>query len=78
MIGVIADFKLSVDGALIRNYPINDNGSTIRDLVSGQDGTVVNGNADDWGLFKENPTSWEGQNLNVPPWDSVDQELIKA
>lgn len=41
-------------------------------------GTVINGNADDWGLFKEYPTLWKGQDLTVPPWDSVDQELLKA
>ena len=77
-VGVLADFKVSDNGVPIRNYPINDNGNTIRDLVSGQDGSVINGNTDDWGLFKEQPTLWKGQGLAVPPWDSVDQELIKA
>lgn len=40
--------------------------------------TVINGNAEDWGEFKEEPTLWKGQDLTVPPWDSVDQELLKA
>lgn len=76
--GVVSDVVFNDSGALTRNYPINDNSNTIRDLVSGQDGTVINGNVNDWGLFKEQPTLWDGQDLTVPPWDSVDQELIKA
>lgn len=75
---VLSDLTYTSAGVLERDYPINDNGNTIRDLVSGQDGTVINPNAGDWGLFKEKPTLWEGQNLTAPPWDSVDQELIKA
>lgn len=76
--GVIADVEFYDSGVKIRNYPINDNDTTIRDLVSGQDGTVLNGNADDWGLFTDQYTLWKGQDLTVPPWVSVDQELIKA
>ena len=77
-IGIQSDVKITDGSTLIRDYQINDNDNTIRDLVSGQDGSVINGNADDWGLFKEQPTLWKGQDLTVPPWDSVDQELIKA
>jgi len=76
--GVVSDVIFNDSGALTRNYPINDNSNTIRDLVSGQDGSVINGNADDWGAFKEQPSLWKGRDLTVPPWDSVDQELIKA
>ena len=76
--GVLSDTILSIGGVSVREYDIASNGDLIPDKTGNQDGTVINGNADDWGLFKETPTSWEGQNLNVPPWDSVDQELIKA
>lgn len=76
--GVMSNLKYINNGTPSRNYPINDNGNTIRDTVSGQDGAVVNGNANDWGLFKNHPTLWRGQNLSVPPWDSVDQVLVKA
>lgn len=76
--GVLADFEVFDSGVIIRNYPINDNSNTIRDLVSGQDGTVINGNADDWGLFTEQPALWKGSGLAVPPWASSDQSLLKA
>jgi len=76
--GILSNVSMGISGTEERNYPINDNGNTIRDLVSGQDGTVINPAAGDWGLFKDQSTLWKGQNLAVPPWDSVDQELIKA
>ena len=42
-------------------------------------GTIINGNADDWGLFdKQANGDWKGNGLAVPPWDSVDQVLVAA
>ncbi|MEH6451174.1 MAG: hypothetical protein V7765_21090 [Oleispira sp.] len=76
--GVQADVEFINEAVQTRYYPINDNGHTIRDLVSGQDGTVINGTAGDWGLFTKKPTLWKGENLTVPPWASIDQELLKA
>tara|TARA_R110002033_G_scaffold170862_2_gene214563 strand:+ start:6119 stop:6814 length:696 start_codon:yes stop_codon:yes gene_type:complete len=77
--GVLANLKIWDNGTLVRNYPINDNSSTIRDLANGQDGTIINGNASDWGLFdKQANGDWLGNSLAVPPWDSIDQVLVKA
>ena len=42
-------------------------------------GTIINGNANDWGLFdKQANGDWKGNGLAVPPWDSVDQVLVTA
>ena len=76
--GILANLKIYDNGTLIRDYPLDDNSNILRDKANGQSGTVINGNASDWGLFKELPTLWKGQDLTVPPWDSVDQELPKA
>jgi len=77
--GILANLKIYDNGTLIRDYPINDNSSTIRDLANGQNGTIVNGNASDWGLFdKQANGDWKGNGLAVPPWDSVDQVLVTA
>lgn len=77
--GVMFDFKhRSSNGTLLRHYPINDNNSTIIDTVSGQNGTVVNGNTDDWGLFEKLPNgNWRGINLSSL-WDSPNQILEVA
>ena len=76
--GILANLKIYDNGTLVRDYPLNDNSNTIRDLANGQDGTIINGNADDWGLFDKISAGWKGKGLVVPPWDSVDQELINA
>lgn len=66
-------------GTVLNNYPIDEaSGATIVDTIGGQDGTIVNGNDEDRGLFTEHPTLWKGENLTVPPWASIDQELLKA
>ena len=76
--GVIANVIVRDPVGVITNkYPINDNTNVILDTIGGQDGSIINGNADDWGLFNEQPTLWKGQDLTVPPWDSIDQELLK-
>jgi len=77
--GILANLKIYDNGTLVRNYPLNDNSNTIRDLANGQDGTFINGNADDWGLFDRQVSGdWKGNGLAVPPWDSVDQVLVTA
>jgi hypothetical protein len=76
--GILANLKIYDNGTLVRDYPLDDNSSTLRERVSGQDGSIINATADQWGLFKEEPILWKGQSLDVPPWDSVDQELLKA
>tara|TARA_R110002051_G_scaffold261665_1_gene321586 strand:- start:1670 stop:2674 length:1005 start_codon:yes stop_codon:yes gene_type:complete len=64
--GILANLKIYDNGTLVRDYPINDNSSTIRDLANGQDGTIINGNADDWGLFDRQANGdWLGQELVV-------------
>lgn len=76
--GILANLKIYDNSALVRDYPIDDGLSDLREKVSGQNGSVINGEADRWGLFRELPTLWKGQNLTVPPWVSTDQELLKA
>jgi hypothetical protein len=77
LIGIVADVDMYDDALLVRSYAINDNSSIIKDSASGEDATVVNGTSDQWGLFREFPTLWKGINLDVPPWDSEEQELLK-
>lgn len=73
--GPMYDFKHYSGGVLVRHYAINDNNSTIVDSVSGQNGTVINGSTDDWGLFKKLPNgNWQGINLSAA-WDSPTQIL---
>ena len=77
--GVIADVVLrNPSGAITNGYDINSNSNDVPDNTGSADAVVVNGNVNDWGPFKEQPTLWKGQGLTVPPWASVDQELIKA
>ena len=76
--GILANLRIYDNGVLVRDYPLDDNSSDLREKVSGQNGTVISGLMNDWGLFREFPTLWKGQNLIVPPWASVDQELLKA
>jgi hypothetical protein len=65
MAGILANVKIYSAGVLVRNYPVNDNSSTLKDLVSGQDGTVVNGTSDQWALFNKQATGeWLGKNLS--------------
>lgn len=74
--GVVFDFMhKSSTGDLLRGYSISDNSDTIVDSVGGKNGTVINGNPDDWGLFKKLPNgNWQGINLSAA-WDSTDQIL---
>jgi hypothetical protein len=68
--GILANLKIYDNGTLIRDYPLNDNSSTIRDKANGQNGTIINGNADDWGLFdKQADGDWLGQELVAQPVD---------
>jgi hypothetical protein len=66
MAGIISDLEMYDAGSLVRDYPINDNSGTLVDLVSGEDGTIVNGTADQWGLFQKQATGeWTGKELIV-------------
>lgn len=62
--GILANLKIWDNGTLIRDYPLDDNSDDLRELASGQNGTVINGNASDWGLFQQQATGeWLGQEL---------------
>ena len=64
--GILANLKIYDAGTLVRDYPIDDNSDTLVDMASGQDGTVINGNASDWGLYAQQATGeWLGQELVV-------------
>lgn len=77
--GVVSDLKISSEGVLIHDLPITEpSGSVIFDKVGGNNATIFNGVNLDRGLFTDHPTLWRGQNLSAPPWNSVNQELLKA
>mgnify|MGYP003146560422 CR=1 FL=1 len=63
--GTIANVRIrNSSGNPANSYPINDNSDDIADVVGGQDGVVINGNADDWGLFQQQEDGdWLGQEL---------------
>lgn len=62
--GILANLKIWDNGTLIRDYPLDDNSDDLRELANGQNGTVINGNASDWGLFQQQSTGeWLGQEL---------------
>jgi len=64
--GIMANVKYYLNGTLIRDYPLDDNSDDLRELASGQNGTVINGNASDWGLFQQQATGeWLGQELSL-------------
>jgi hypothetical protein len=68
----------SDDLAIIGNSAFSGSVDNISIRQADGYGTVINGNAEDWGLFTEQAVFWKGKDLAVPPWDSVDQELPKA
>jgi hypothetical protein len=64
--GILANLKIYDNGTLVRDYPLDDNSSILRERVSGQDGLIVNGTADQWGLFQQQDAGeWLGQELVV-------------
>lgn len=66
-------------GSVIHSYAVGDNSDTIVDSVGGNNGTVINGNASDWGRFESLANgNWRGVNLSVPPWSATDQTLVVA
>jgi hypothetical protein len=66
MAGILSDLEMYDAGSLVRDYPMNDNSTTLVDLASGEDGTIVNGTADQWGLFqKQAAGEWEGQDQSL-------------
>lgn len=76
--GVLADITFLESGFITNSYNIDDNKDIMVDKIGGEDGDVVNGNNEDWGLFYRNSAGWIGSDLDVPPWDSVNQELPLA
>lgn len=59
--GVLSDLNILISGVLVRRYPLDDNGDDLRELVSGQNGTIINGESDDWVQFQEQSNGeWEG------------------
>ena len=73
-LGVSGDFPLTLQGpasrTLIRSISIRQ---------ADNYGTVINGTADQWGAFQQQvDNNYIGQALDVPPWDSVNQELAVA
>ena len=62
--GILANLKIYDNGTLVRHYPMNDNGNTLIDLAGGQNGTIINGNDDDWGLFDKIADGW----LHAEQW----------
>jgi len=79
--GILANLKIYDNGTLIRNYPLNEPKGTsiIYDIAGGNNGAIVNGDDEDKGLFtKQANGDWKGNDLDVPPWDSVDQVLVTA
>ena len=75
--GILANLRIYDAGTLVRDYPLDDNSATLIDAANGQDGSVVNGAADDWGLFHQvvRGGKWQGIGLTVPPWASANQIL---
>jgi hypothetical protein len=73
-------FALTAAGSSMqfRSIGVSESGVAISIRQADGYGTVINGNAEDWGLFTEQAVFWKGKDLAVPPWDSVDQELPKA
>jgi hypothetical protein len=62
--GIMANLKIYDAGVLVRDYPINDNSNTLKDLASGQDGSIVNGTADQWQPYQKQTTGeWLGPEL---------------
>ena len=80
--GVMANVRVrNSSGEIAHSYPLDElkGTSTIYDIVGGNNGAIINGNDEDKGLFKKLPNGdWNGSNLDVPPWDSVDQVLVTA
>lgn len=79
--GILANLKIYDNGTLTRDYPLNEpkGTSTIYDLAGGNNGTIINGDDEDNGLFTQQANGdWKGSGLEVPPWDSVDQTLPVA
>lgn len=64
--GILADLKIYDNGSLIRDYPLDEpkGTSVIYDTVGGNNGTIINGNDEDKGLFtQQEDGDWLGQNM---------------
>lgn len=49
--GVVSNLLIIDNGTPVRFYPLDDNATTIRDTIGGNDGTYINGAPGDWELF---------------------------
>jgi hypothetical protein len=77
--GILANLKIYDNGTLVRNYPLDDNSSTLRERVSGQDGSIVNSTADQWVLFQKQATGeWLGQELVVNGGFDTDSDWVEG
>jgi hypothetical protein len=58
--GYLSDVKISINGNLVRHYPLDDDGTTnvARELVSGADGARVNLTAASTELFTKGDDTW--------------------
>ena len=62
--GVMADIEVISAGTLIHFWAIDDDSNTLVDSIGGNNATVINGLASDWGLFTEqNNGDWLGVNM---------------
>lgn len=83
--GIIANVKYYLSGELIHSWSINSNSSAETDSVGGLVLTIIDGNAENWGLFdKQADGDWLGQELVVQPinllndWANVGGGLIQT
>jgi hypothetical protein len=79
MNGIIANVKFFEGGVLVRDYPVGDNSSNLKELVSGEDGTVINGTSDQWKLYQQQATGeWLGQEQVVNGGFDTDSDWSKS
>ncbi len=61
--GTLSDLRITSGGTLIHNWPMNEgSGSTHVDVIGGNNGTIINGQPEDWELFERLPGAnfWTG------------------
>ena len=64
--GILANLRIYAAGTLVRDYPIDDNSTDLREKVSGQNGTLINGTAGQWALYQQQRTlEWLGPELSL-------------
>ena len=64
--GIIANLSITDAGTPIHSWAMNDNADTMVDSIGGNNISIINPNAADWGLFQQQTTGeWLGQELWV-------------